>query len=610
MQSGIWLPPYLGEDKGGVDLAWDEMAKVLFQFSYVSGISTSDAFVEKWVAKRLIKTNQIDRFESVTEYVRANPAHAAQWGRRMTTSVRKFARHDTYLSFYTPMAYVIGAAAGHLTPMYPTHRKDADILASHRLMADIRNYMASSAGYDEKKRLREAIVKVQKAINDGRSEPPVPFRDPFVYVSDEKVRTVVDGKQPEPQDVNIDELQSVHHAAQGPGPKQEPVIKGGKGKGKKGEKGGKGDSPSDPRPKSGEASGKGSGKGDSSAVPKKGKAEAGPTPMEVAQPKKSWVGIAVEGARPSAKAKTTPAPKAEPKGKATPVPEAKSAQASRDEPKETKRADSKVEVKKEKGSGDDAPGDSRGSAEKQKRERKSRWGPEVPAKESTKREASQRPDDVDSRPGAAAREASGDDLHSALGRSSVKDAVAPLTASKAMARKPKGSEVRLRSAERVAASPVEGHFRTPPDASTVDAFLAMSSNMVLARQVRGFIRNGEEGGVGSSQPACGKLPCSGHVGVRMSLVRPPEGPLGLRTPGIPESREGAGIDRGETKIVIEGETIVGIIAVMNRLIGTEIEGGMIAGGPKGIVTRTVRGADATGGDVMTADRLIHKGCGR
>ena len=59
-------------------MAWDEMAKVLFQFSYVSGISASDAFVEKWVAKRLIKTNQIDTLESVTEYFRANPAHAAQ----------------------------------------------------------------------------------------------------------------------------------------------------------------------------------------------------------------------------------------------------------------------------------------------------------------------------------------------------------------------------------------------------------------------------------------------------------------------------------------------------------------------------------------------------
>ena len=61
VQSGIRLPPYLGEDKGGVDAAWDELAKVLFQFSYVSGISASDAFVEKWVAKHLIKTNQVDR---------------------------------------------------------------------------------------------------------------------------------------------------------------------------------------------------------------------------------------------------------------------------------------------------------------------------------------------------------------------------------------------------------------------------------------------------------------------------------------------------------------------------------------------------------------------
>ena len=62
--------------------------------------------------------------------------------------------------------------------------------------------------------------------------------------------------------MNVDELQSAHHAAQGPGPKQEPIIKGGKGKGKKG---GKGDSPSNPPPKSSEASGKGPGKGDSLA---------------------------------------------------------------------------------------------------------------------------------------------------------------------------------------------------------------------------------------------------------------------------------------------------------------------------------------------------------
>ena len=90
--------------------------------------------------------------------------------------------------------------------------------------------MVSSAGYDEKKRLKEAIVKVQKAISEGRSDAPVPIRDPFVYVSDEKVRTVIGGKQPEPQDVNIDELQSAHLVAKGPGPKQEPVSRVQRGK--------------------------------------------------------------------------------------------------------------------------------------------------------------------------------------------------------------------------------------------------------------------------------------------------------------------------------------------------------------------------------------------
>ena len=100
-------------------------------------------------------------------------------------------------------------------------------------------------------------------------------------------------------------------AAQGLGPKQEPIIKGGKGKGKK----------------SSEASGK---------VPKaKAKADAGPALMEVdapaAQPKKTWVAIAVEGAWERGKAKMTLVPKAEPKGKAASVPEAKSAQAPGDE---------------------------------------------------------------------------------------------------------------------------------------------------------------------------------------------------------------------------------------------------------------------------------------
>ena len=205
----------------------------------------------------------------------------------------------------------------------------------------------------------------------------------------------------------------------------------------------------------------------------------------MAQPKKTWVAIAVEGARPSAKAKMTPVPKAEPKGKAASVTEAKSASAPKAEPKP------KVEVKKEKVGGDDVPGGSRGSAEGQKRERKSRWDPDETVKESTKREASTRPDDVDSRPGAAAREASGDDLHSALGRSSAKDAVAPLTASKAMAKKPEGSEIRLQSAERAAASSVEGHFLVLPESSVVNAFLTMSPDRVLNKQVRDFIRNGE-----------------------------------------------------------------------------------------------------------------------
>ena len=370
-----------------------------------------------------------------------------------------------------------------------------DILKSHALISQLRQYMVSETGYDEKRRLKEAIAKVQKAISAGQSEPPAPFRDPFVYVSDEKVRTVLDGRQPEPLNVDIEGLQSVHHAAPGPGPKQEPVPKGGKGKGKKGEKGGKGGSPSGPPPKSGEVPGKGSGKGGSPSVPK-AKDDAGPAPMEVdtaaAQPKKSWAEMVVEGARPSAKAKMTPVPKAEPKGKAASVSEAKCAPAPKAVAKETKQTEPKVEVKKEKTGEGDAPGGSRGSAEGQKRERKSRWDPDEAAKESTKREASTRPGDVDSRPGAAAREASGDDLHSALGRSSAKDAVAPLTASKAMAKKPEGGEIRLQSAERAAASPVEGHFLVLPESSVVDAFLSISTNRVLNKQVRDFIRNGED----------------------------------------------------------------------------------------------------------------------
>ena len=50
--------------------------------------------------------------------------------------------------------------------------------------------------------------------------------------------------------------------------------------------------------------------------------------------------------------------------------------------------------------------------------------------------------------------------------------------------------------------------------------------------------------------------------------------------------------------------------MMNHSIGSEIEGEMIAGDPKGIVTGTARGADVTGGGVTIADRLSHEDCGR
>ena len=60
-----------------------------------------------------------------------------------------------------------------------------------------------------------------------------------------------------------------------------------------------------------------------------------------------------------------------------------------------------------------------------------------------------------------------------------------------MAKKPEGGEIRLQSAERAAASPVEGHFLVLPESSVVDAFLSISTNRVLNKQVRDFIRNGE-----------------------------------------------------------------------------------------------------------------------
>ena len=88
------------------------------------------------------------------------------------------------------------------------------------------------------------------------------------------------------------------------------------------------------------------------------------------------------------------------------------------------------------------------------------------------------------------------------------------------------------------------------------------------------------------------------------------GPLGPWTPGIPENQEGADIVRGVTKIVTGGGTMLEIVVMMTRTIGSGIEGEMIAGDPRGIVIGTVRGADVTGGDVTIADRLSHEDCGR
>ena len=87
------------------------------------------------------------------------------------------------------------------------------------------------------------------------------------------------------------------------------------------------------------------------------------------------------------------------------------------------------------------------------------------------------------------------------------------------------------------------------------------------------------------------------------------GPLGPWTPGIPESRGGADTVRG-ARMIATGGTMLVIVVMMIHSIGSEIEGEMIAGDPKGIVIGTVRGADVTGGDVTIAGRLSHGDCGR
>ena len=97
-----------------------------------------------------------------------------------------------------------------------------------------------------------------------------------------------------------------------------------------------------------------------------------------------------------------------------------------------------------------------------------------------------------------------------------------------------------------------------------------------------------------------------HAGVRRFLAYSPRGPLGRRRPGIFRVRGGVAIDRGETKIKIEGEMIV---AAMDRSVGTETRGDTIVGGSRGIVIENVCGADVIGGDMMIDDRPIREGCG-
>ena len=180
-----------------------------------------------------------------------------------------------------------------------------------------------------------------------------------------------------------------------------------------------------------------------------------------------------------------------------------------------------------------------------------------------------------------------------------------------MAKRPEGGEIRLQSAERAAASPVESHFLVLPESSVVDALLSISTNRVLNRQVRDFIRNGEDASAleALNQIVTNSRP-GGDVGTRTFPALLLGGPLGPWTLGIPESQEGADTVRGVTKIVTGGGKMLVIVEMVTHSIGSEIEGEMIAGDPRGIVIGTVRGADVTGEDVTIADRLSHEDCGR
>ena len=113
--------------------------------------------------------------------------------------------------------------------------------------------------------------------------------------------------------------------------------------------------------------------------------------------------------------------------------------------------------------------------------------------------------------------------------------------------------------------------------------MSVSTNRVLNKQVRDFIRNGEDAS------ALEALNRGGGVGNRTFPALLLGGPLGPWTPGIPESREGADTVRGARMIATGGGTMLVIVVMMIHSIGSENEGEMIAGDPKGIVIGTVRG---------------------
>ena len=121
----------------------------------------------------------------------------------------------------------------------------------------------------------------------------------------------------------------------------------------------------------------------------------------------------------------------------------------------------------------------------------------------------------------------------------------------------------------------------------MDAFLAMSSNRVPNRQVREFIRNGEEG---SALEVLNQIVANSHA---------------------ERARRGTDVSRTPSRRSVRTDTRDSRESRRRRYRPrSEIEGEMIVGDPRGIATGTVRGADVTGGGVMIADRLNHEGCGR